>query len=172
MRIDNLSAGIVKRATLLADGRDIIYYDDPDTTLGAERAVDARTLDPRPSTATMRQDVLTGDWITVAANRQNRVMMPSADADPLAPQTPTNPSEVPSRYDVAVFENRSPRSAPPSPRRSVPPPRRATRPGVSTTSTPSDSAAPAPRSAAARSCASAPSTRDRSAPSRSPAPAP
>ncbi|MFK0403304.1 galactose-1-phosphate uridylyltransferase [Microbacterium sp. NPDC090225] len=112
MRIDNLSAGIVKRATLLADGRDIIYYDDPDTTLGAERAVDARTLDPRPATATMRQDVLTGDWITVAANRQNRVMMPSADADPLAPQTPTNPSEVPSRYDVAVFENRSPAFGP------------------------------------------------------------
>ncbi|MFF7294268.1 galactose-1-phosphate uridylyltransferase [Microbacterium sp. NPDC008134] len=112
LRTSTLSAGIVKRATLLADGRDIVYYDDPDTTLGAERAVDARTLDPRPATATMRQDVLTGDWITVAANRQNRVMMPSADADPLAPQTPTNPSEVPSRYDVAVFENRSPAFGP------------------------------------------------------------
>jgi UDPglucose--hexose-1-phosphate uridylyltransferase len=60
----------------------------------------------------MRLDVLTGDWITVAANRQNRVMMPSADADPLAPQTPTNPSEVPSNYDVAVFENRSPAFGP------------------------------------------------------------
>ena len=60
----------------------------------------------------MRLDVLTGDWITVAANRQNRVMMPSADADPLAPQSPTNPSEVPSLYDVAVFENRSPAFGP------------------------------------------------------------
>lgn len=112
LRTESLSAGIVKRATVLADGRDIIYYDDPDTTLGAERKVDARTLDPRPDTASMRLDVLTGDWITVAANRQNRVMMPGADADPLAPQTPTNPSEVPSLYDVAVFENRSPAFGP------------------------------------------------------------
>ncbi len=109
---ERLGAGVVKRPTTLADGRDLIYYDDPDTTLGAERSVDARTLTPRPDTATMRLDVLTGDWITVAANRQNRVMMPGSDADPLAPQTPGNPSEVPSRYDVAVFENRSPAFGP------------------------------------------------------------
>ncbi len=107
-----LSAGIVRRATELADGRELFYYDDRGTTLGAERAVDARTLDPRPETATMRLDILTGDWITVAEGRQNRVMMPSSDADPLAPQTPTNPSEVPSMYDVAVFENRSPAFGP------------------------------------------------------------
>lgn len=107
-----LGAGVVKRSTRLADGRELIYYDDPDTTLGQGRAVDARTLAPRPETASMRLDVLTGDWITVASNRQNRVMMPGADADPLAPQTPENPSEVPSRYDVAVFENRSPAFGP------------------------------------------------------------
>ena len=112
LRTETLSAGVTRRATTLADGRELIYFDDPDTTLGAERAVDARTLDARGETATMRLDVLTGDWITVAANRQNRVMMPSADADPLAPQSPTNPSEVPSLYDVAVFENRSPAFGP------------------------------------------------------------
>jgi len=107
-----LGTGVVKRPTRLADGRELIYYDDPDTTLGPDRAVDARTLDPRPDTASMRLDVLTGDWITVASNRQNRVMMPGVDADPLAPQTPENPSEVPARYDVAVFENRSPAFGP------------------------------------------------------------
>ncbi len=107
-----LGAGVVKRATTLADGRELIYYDDPDTTLGPDRAIDARALDPRPETATMRLDVLTGDWITVAAGRQNRVMLPSADADPLAPQTPANPSEIPSLYDVAVFENKSPAFGP------------------------------------------------------------
>src|SRR5690606_17746982 len=107
-----LSAGIVKRATRLSDGRELIYYDDAGTSLGPERRVDARTLDPRPTTATMRQDVLTGDWITFATGRQNRVMLPSADADPLAPQSPSNPSEIPSRYDVAVFENRSPSFGP------------------------------------------------------------
>jgi UDPglucose--hexose-1-phosphate uridylyltransferase len=107
-----LGAGVVKRSTRLADGRELIYYDDPGTTLGAQRAVDARALDPRPATATMRQDVLTGDWISVAAARQNRAFLPPAELDPLAPQTPTNPSEVPSRYDVAVFENRSPSFGP------------------------------------------------------------
>ena len=107
-----LGAGVVKRTTRLADGRELIYYDDPDTTLGPGRTVDRRTLDPRPFTASMRQDVLTGDWITVAANRQSRVVLPAADLDPLAPQTPGNPSEVPSRYDVAVFENRSPAFGP------------------------------------------------------------
>ena len=112
LRIDDLGAGVIKRSTRLADGRELFNYDDPGTTLGAERAVDARTLDARPDTATMRQDILTGDWITFATKRQNRVMMPGADADPLAPQTPANPSEVPARYDVAVFENRSPAFGP------------------------------------------------------------
>jgi len=103
---------ITKRPTTLADGRDLIYFDDVDTTLGAERAADARHLDPRPATATMRQDVLTGEWISIAAARQNRVFLPPADQDPLAPATPNNPSEVPSNYDVAVFENRSPSFGP------------------------------------------------------------
>ncbi len=107
-----LGAGVVKRTARLADGRELIYFDDPDTTLGATRAVDTRDLDPRPATATMRQDILTGDWISVAAARQNRAFLPPAELDPLAPQTPTNPSEIPSQYDVAVFENRSPSFGP------------------------------------------------------------
>ncbi|WP_353114176.1 galactose-1-phosphate uridylyltransferase [Microbacterium sp.] len=107
-----LGAGVVARDTRLADGRELVYYDDPGSALGAERRVDARVLDPRPETATMRQDVLAGDWITYATKRQNRVMLPGADADPLAPQTGDNPSEVPSLYDVAVFENRSPSFGP------------------------------------------------------------
>lgn len=112
IQTEQLGAGVVKRTTRLADGRELIYFDDPGTTLGPERAVDARPLDPRPATATMRQDVLTGDWISVAAARQNRAFLPPAELDPLAPQTPTNPSEVPSLYDVAVFENRSPSFGP------------------------------------------------------------
>jgi UDPglucose--hexose-1-phosphate uridylyltransferase len=107
-----MATGITKHTTRLADGRELIYFDDADTTLGPERAVDTRVLDPRPDTATMRQDVLTGEWVSVAAARQNRVFLPPADRDPLAPQTPGNPSEVPSRYDVAVFENRSPSFGP------------------------------------------------------------
>jgi UDPglucose--hexose-1-phosphate uridylyltransferase len=106
------NSAIVKRPTTLADGRELIYFDDADTTLGEERTADARHLDPRPETATMRQDVLTGEWISIASARQNRVFLPPADQDPLAPATPSNPSEVPSNYDVAVFENRSPSFGP------------------------------------------------------------
>ena len=103
---------IVARPTTMADGRELIYFDDADTTLPAERKPDARALDPRPTTATMRQDPLTGDWISIAAARQNRVFLPPADQDPLAPATVNNPSEVPDLYDVAVFENRSPSFGP------------------------------------------------------------
>lgn len=112
LRTQPLGAGVVKRTARLADGRELIYFDDPGTTLTQDRAVDARDLDPRPATATMRQDILTGDWISVAAARQNRAFLPPAELDPLAPQTPTNPSEIPSLYDVAVFENKSPSFGP------------------------------------------------------------
>lgn len=107
-----VSGGVTKRHVPMADGRDLFYFDDADTTLGPDRAVDARELDPRPATATMRQDVLTGEWVSIAAARQNRVFLPSADADPLSPQTATNPSEIPSMYDVVVFENKSPSFGP------------------------------------------------------------
>ena len=104
--------GIAVRPTRLAVGRELIYFDDAATALGPARRTDERARDPRPQTATMRLDVLTGDWVSIAASRQNRVFLPPAEADPLAPQTPTNPSEVPDRYDVAVFENRSPSFGP------------------------------------------------------------
>ena len=107
-----MTAKITKRPTTLADGRDLIYFDDADTALGDERTVDSRVLDPRPANAVMRQDILTGEWVSIAAARQNRVFLPPADQDPLAPQTPENPSEVPALYDVAVFENRSPSFGP------------------------------------------------------------
>ena len=107
-----LSHGIMKRRHVLADGRDLIYYDDADTALSPERAPDERPPAPRPDTAIMRQDVLTGEWISIAAARQNRAFLPPASQDPLAPSTPENPSEVPSNYDVAVFENKSPSFGP------------------------------------------------------------
>lgn len=96
----------------MADGRELIYFDDPDTTLPPERAADKRHLEPRPANAVMRQDVLTGEWVSIAAARQNRVFLPPASMDPLAPSTPENPSEIPSNYDVCVFENKSPSFGP------------------------------------------------------------
>jgi len=96
----------------LSDGRDLLYFDDQDTRLGATRRADARPVAERTPTATMRHDALTGDWVSVATARQGRVMLPPAERDPLAPQTDTNPSEIPDVYDVAVFENRSPAFGP------------------------------------------------------------
>lgn len=103
---------ITKRVTVLADGRELIYFDDADTALPPGRSADTRILDPRPDTATMRQDVLTGEWVSVAAARQNRAFLPPDDQDPLAPASANNPSEIPDNYDVAVFENRSPSFGP------------------------------------------------------------
>ncbi|HWD61900.1 MAG TPA: galactose-1-phosphate uridylyltransferase [Humibacter sp.] len=103
---------MTKREYRLADGRDLFYFDDAESTLPPDRAPDLRELDPRPATARMRQDPLTGDWISIAAARQNRVVLPPAALDPLAPQSAGNPSEIPSEYDVAVFENRSPSFGP------------------------------------------------------------
>ena len=103
---------ITKRPYKLSDGRDIIYFDDADTVLPPERGDDLREPAVRPPTATMRQDVLTGEWISIAAARQNRVVLPPSHLDPLAPASPDNPSEIPSLYDVAVFENKSPSFGP------------------------------------------------------------
>ncbi|MCU1579444.1 MAG: galactose-phosphate uridylyltransferase [Rhodoglobus sp.] len=107
-----LMGGITKHETTMADGRDLVYYDDAGTTLPPTRSADTRQLEPRPPTATMRQDPLTGEWISIAASRQNRVFLPPADLDPLAPASRDNPSEVPDDYDVVVFENRSPSFGP------------------------------------------------------------
>ena len=103
---------IIKREHRLADGRELIYFDDADSVLPAQRAADERVLGPRPATPQLRLDVLRGDWVSVATARQDRVLMPAPEADPLAPQAPGNPSEIPSDYDVAVFENRSPAFGP------------------------------------------------------------
>jgi len=103
---------IAKRVSRLSDGRELIYFDDADTTLAPERANDARLPSARPPVATMRQDPLTGDWISIAASRQDRVFLPPAEDDPLAPSTPGNTTEVPDNYDVAVFENKSPSFGP------------------------------------------------------------
>ncbi|HEX4401294.1 MAG TPA: galactose-1-phosphate uridylyltransferase [Galbitalea sp.] len=103
---------VTKQEHRMADGRELIYFDDADTRLGPERGADVRKLGPRPDTPLMRQDPLTGDWVSIAAARQNRVFLPPSDQDPLAPSSPANLSEIPDNYDVVVFENRSPSFGP------------------------------------------------------------
>jgi len=101
---------MVKHVTRLADGRELIYYAATADGLPAEPAPDLRELPPRPPTPELRQDPLTGEWIAIATARQDRVMLPALD--PLAVQSEGNASEVPSPYEVVVFENRSPSFGP------------------------------------------------------------
>lgn len=100
----------VTRSTL-ADGRELLYFDADGAPPRTPRP-DRRDLDPPPATPQLRRDPLTGDWVTIAAARQSRAHLPPAEFDPLAPQSATNPSEIPDVYEVAVFENRSPAFGP------------------------------------------------------------
>ncbi|GAA1785658.1 galactose-1-phosphate uridylyltransferase [Luedemannella flava] len=102
-----------RTVTTLADGRELIYFDEPDASgaYPAERAsvVDTRPLDPRPLASQLRYDPLLDEWVAIAAHRQTRIFLPSSDECPLCPSTPAHASEVPAAsYDVAVFENRFP----------------------------------------------------------------
>lgn len=112
----------------LADGREIIYFDDSEpyvSGLRTRRRDDPRPLpdrfDPvpgpdgtlRPFTGPqMRFDVLTGEWVPMASHRMHRTHLPPADANPLAPARPGaaySDGDIPADdYDVVVFENRFP----------------------------------------------------------------
>lgn len=106
----------ITRSTL-ADGREILFYDDSEPYVSGEkvrkikdpRPLDARELPPVEA-ASIRRDPLTGESVAIAAHRNNRTFMPPADEDPLAPAGRGSvPGEIPEdSYDVAVFENRFP----------------------------------------------------------------
>jgi UDPglucose--hexose-1-phosphate uridylyltransferase len=97
----------------LADGREIIYFDDspgaPERT-----AEDTRPLGERAASGEIRHDALVGDWVAVAGHRNNRTFLPPKHECPLCPSgAGTVPSEVPEQaYDVVVFENRFPSYSP------------------------------------------------------------
>ena len=104
-----VAAGPVRRTRrTLADGREILYFDEPGTP--PRTASDERQLGERSRAGELRFDALTGDWVTIAGHRSDRTFLPPADACPLCPTgRGTVPSEVPEAdYDVVVFENRFP----------------------------------------------------------------
>ena len=114
MTVNSQTSQRVRRtSTTLADGRELIYFDDSEPYLSGAKsreAVDQRPLDERPTAGTMRLDALTGDWVSIADHRQNRTFLPPAGECPLCPTgVGTMPSEIPAHeYDVVVFENRFP----------------------------------------------------------------
>jgi UDPglucose--hexose-1-phosphate uridylyltransferase len=102
-----------KHATRLADGREIIYFDES-PGLGREKVRDTRDLGgpvdySAEPVSELRWDPLAGEWVVIAQQRQDRTFLPPADACPLDPSAPGRPTEIPaSSYDVVVFENRFP----------------------------------------------------------------
>jgi len=72
-----------RTSTTLADGRELIYFDDTEPyRSGARRrdVADGRPLDVRPASGTMRLDALTGDWVSIAGHRQSRTFLPPTSA--------------------------------------------------------------------------------------------
>ncbi|MFF5290623.1 galactose-1-phosphate uridylyltransferase [Paractinoplanes globisporus] len=102
-----------RSARRMSDGREIIYFDDTPPFVSRE-AVDVRPLPPAASGPEMRYDPLTGEWIAIAAHRNDRTFRPAPAQDPLAPTVPGGfPTEIAeSSYDVVVFENRFPSFTP------------------------------------------------------------
>jgi UDPglucose--hexose-1-phosphate uridylyltransferase len=106
-----------KTSGKLADGREIIYFDEA-PGLGRAQAVDTRPLAPRPPgpplplglpESGIRWDALAGEWVVIAAARQDRTFLPPPDQCPLDPSAPGRLTEIPADgYDVVVFENRFP----------------------------------------------------------------
>jgi UDPglucose--hexose-1-phosphate uridylyltransferase len=104
--------GVWKNSGRLADGREIIYFDEAP---GLDRAAvpDLRPLtsDPAPGwpDSGLRWDALHGEWVVIAAQRQDRTFLPPTDECPLDPSQPGRLTEIPAdTYDVVVFENRFP----------------------------------------------------------------
>jgi UDPglucose--hexose-1-phosphate uridylyltransferase len=92
----------------LADGRELLFFSLPGHT--PKPVLDRRPLPPRqPCQSQLRFDRTTGQWVIIAALRQDRTYKPPPDQCPLCPGPTGMTSEVPAPdYDVVVFENRFP----------------------------------------------------------------
>jgi UDPglucose--hexose-1-phosphate uridylyltransferase len=92
----------------LADGRDLLFFalpGHPPTPVADRRPLPARETHQ----SRLRFDRQTGQWIVIAALRQDRTYKPAADQCPLCPGPSGLTTEVPAPdYDVVVFENRFP----------------------------------------------------------------
>jgi UDPglucose--hexose-1-phosphate uridylyltransferase len=114
---------IWKYATTLADGREIIYFDES-PGLRRDAVKDTRDLGGQADgpASVLRWDPLAGEWVVIAEQRQDRTFLPPAEACPLDPSAPGRPTEIPaSSYDVVVFENRFPSLSGAEPGLRVPP---------------------------------------------------
>jgi UDPglucose--hexose-1-phosphate uridylyltransferase len=125
-----LAARVWRSTAKLADGREIIYFDESPAS-GRASAADPRDLagpvppalgepppalgePPRavgelPRAGELRWDRLSREWVAFAEQRQDRTLLPSASDCPLCPSRPDHNTEIPAAsYDVVAFENRFP----------------------------------------------------------------
>ncbi|MGY2085565.1 galactose-1-phosphate uridylyltransferase [Blastococcus sp. SYSU DS0539] len=97
---------MIRTSRRLADGREILYFDD-DRHPVVRNAVDRRDLPAVVPGSELRFDPLLAEWVVVAAHRQTRTHLPPSDQCPLCPSRPGRPTEVPEGdYQVVVLENR------------------------------------------------------------------
>jgi UDPglucose--hexose-1-phosphate uridylyltransferase len=97
----------VKTSIRLADGRELLYFDEREGI--DRRARDTRKLTAAVTSSQIRRDPLREEWVIVASHRQDRTYLPPADQCPLCPSRDGRATEIPAAdYDVVVFENRFP----------------------------------------------------------------
>src|SRR5437773_3997419 len=92
-----------KSSGRLADGREIIYFDES-PGLGRASVPDRRPLVQAPPEsgpdddlppAGLRWDALAGEWVIVAAQRQDRTFLPPPGECPLDPSSPGRLTDIP-----------------------------------------------------------------------------
>jgi len=96
-----------RTSTRLADGRELIYFDEPGSP--ERTAPDRRDLPETSTRSEIRYDPLLEEWVAIASHRQGRTFLPPTSECPLDPSSAQRSTEIPeSSYDVVVFENRFP----------------------------------------------------------------
>ncbi|HWF41546.1 MAG TPA: hypothetical protein VN683_05660, partial [Acidothermaceae bacterium] len=81
----NRAAHARKTTTLLADGRELIYFDEPATHDDRTKLVDRRVLPTSHPSSTLRLDRTLDEWVAIAGHRQTRTYLPPDNECPLCP---------------------------------------------------------------------------------------
>jgi UDPglucose--hexose-1-phosphate uridylyltransferase len=93
--------------TTLADGRELLYYDDAEPP--SQPPPDRRDLAASATSPEMRYDALVDEWVAIAEHRMDRTHLPPSGQCPLCPSTADRLTEIPATdYGIVVFENRFP----------------------------------------------------------------
>jgi UDPglucose--hexose-1-phosphate uridylyltransferase len=102
-----MEGSVTRTASRLADGREVIYFDDRP---GIDRTQpDRREIAADGTASEIRYDVLVDQWVVIAGHRQTRTHLPPTTQCPLCPSTSDRLTEIPAHdYDVVVFQNRFP----------------------------------------------------------------